>query len=223
MALPSTIAHLKPYLRPRERLREQGAANLSNTELLAIILGSGTKKQNVFQVSRNVLKKTSLSSLGGLSFQDLCAIPGLGSAKAAQILASLELGNRAHHVPLTSFLSPHVVWQETQEIHYKQREYLWALYLDARHQLVSKHLLAVGSLNQTIIEARDVFMEAIKKPSAGVILVHNHPSGDTQPSDADVSFTQVIAAAGELLGITLLDHVIVSSKGYYSFREKKLL
>lgn len=218
-----TLADLSPSQRPREKLLQRGPHNLSDLELLALLLRSGTAQVPVLEVAHNLLAHRSLAQLPHCSVQELQAFTGIGAAKASQLLASFELGKRIQMQPVLSYLSPQTVWQETQDIHSKQREYLLALYLDARHQLLSKHLLAVGSLNQTIVEARDVFMEAIKSPCASLILCHNHPSGDPTPSDADQAFTQLIAAAGDLLGITLLDHVIVSTQVFFSFREQKLL
>lgn len=213
----------KTRLNHREKILARGFATASNSELLALILGSGTKQDNALELATAVLQLKPLQKLADLSFSELLAIPGVGSVKASRILASLELGLRAQQQPLPSLLSPQAVWQETRDLHEKSREYLVAFYLSARQQLLSKHVLAVGSINQTIIEPRDVFSEAVKLPCTGIILVHNHPSGDEHPSDADTIFTEQIVAAGELLGIQILDHIIVTKKTYFSFRAQQLL
>ncbi len=210
--------------RPRERLVTLGVQNLTELELIALLLSSGTKKKGVMSVARDILKKINLQNLTNASISDLAKIEGVGKVKAGKLLAAIELGRRSlsekshYHI-----ITPKEVINEVKEITTKSQEYLLALYLNARHELLQKQVISVGALNQAIIEPRDVFSYALILPSPFIILVHNHPSGNIHPSEDDKHFTKKIVEAGELLGISILDHVIVSSKDYYSFKESKLL
>lgn len=218
------IQDLPKTKRPRERLLHLGIANLTDTELLAIVLGSGTKGQHVVSLAGKILTKFSLKKLSSCSLSDLQTIKGIGRAQASKIIASLELGKRATVGELTVTINTSFdVVREANGISKKHQEHLLALYLDARHRLIQKHTISIGTLNQALIEARDVFAQALLIPAASLILVHNHPSGDPTPSEDDVIFTKTLQNAGELLGISLIDHVIVAESGYTSLKDLKLL
>ena len=218
------IRDLPRSKRPREKLSTVGVENLTAVELLAIILGSGTKRTNVINLAKKILKKFPPKELIHVKTLDLISIKGIGKVQAGKILASLELGRRAMgESPGKRLLVPEDAVREVDEIRIKSREYLIALYLNARYELIKKQVITIGRLNKNLVEARDVFGPALVNLCAFVILVHNHPSNDPTPSKDDKIFTKHIIKAGGLLGITLTDHIIVSKKDYFSFREAKLL
>ncbi len=210
--------------RPRERLLAIGVSNLTAVELLAIILGFGTRQANVVNLARKILKKFPLKELMRTRISDLVSIKGVGKIQAGKILASLELGRRAiEEYPAKRLFTPEDAVREVDDIRTKSREYLVALYLNARHELVKKQTITIGGLNKNLAEPRDVFGQALTLPCAFIILVHNHPSADPTPSEDDKVFTKNLVKAGKLLGVKLVDHIIVCPKDYFSFREAKLL
>jgi DNA repair protein RadC len=210
-------------LRPREKLLTVGARNLSEAELLAILLGTGTTKVNAIALSEKVLKQFPLQKLDG-QFNELVKYQGVGKAKAARIAAALELGERLF-APTTvtkiTIKTAHDVLGEVRDIADKKQEYLIVLYLNARHELVLKEVVGMGTLNSLRITPKEIFSHALQTPCASIIVVHNHPSNDPEPSDDDITFTRRIHEAGEVMGIPLIDHVIVSKSGYFSFRDDK--
>lgn len=217
------IKDLPKTLRPREKLSENGAENLSSAELLAIIFNTGSVKNNVIRLAESVLKKYPFQKFGNLNLEQLTAISGIGTAKASRLLASIELGRRLFApviVTKTIIISAFDVVKVVKEYADRKQEYLICLYLNARHELLEQEVLAVGALNSLRVEPREVFRPAFSNPCAGIILVHNHPSGDPAPSEDDLVFTKRIQSAGELMGIPLLDHVIISEKGYFSIKEQ---
>jgi len=199
--------------RPRERLAAIGVQNLTLVELLAVILSSGTKRGNVLSLARKILKTFPLNELSKAQIDDLTKIKGVGQVKAGKILASLEFGRRAvGESPAKKLRTPEDAVREVDDIRAKSREYLVALYLNARHELIKKQTITIGGLNKNLIEPRDVFGQALALPCASIILVHNHPSGDPSPSKDDKVLTKTLVKAGELLGIKIVDHIIVSKK-----------
>jgi len=218
------IKDLPKVKRPRERLSDVGVANLTEVELLALVIGSGTRGVNAINLAKKILLKFPLKRLANAQVSDLIKIKGLGRVRAGKILASLEVGRRVwEELPAKILLTPESVIREVDEIRLKSREYLIALYLNARHELVKKHTISIGSLNQNVVEPKDVFGQALTLPSPFIILVHNHPSGDPSPSKDDKTFTKTLLKAGKLLGVEIIDHIIVSPKNYFSFREAELI
>ncbi len=210
-------------LRPREKLFAIGAKNLSDTELIAILLGTGSAKQNALVLGEKLLKEFPLHKLDG-QLKEMVRYPGVGIAKAARIAAALELGERLFAPPSVSKIlirSSQDVLSQVRDIAEKKQEYLLVLYLNARHELVLKEVVGMGSLNSLQITPKEIFSHAFQTPCASIIIVHNHPSNDPHPSDDDIRFTKRIHEAGEVMAIPLLDHVIVSKAGYFSFREDK--
>lgn len=219
-----TIHDLPKIQQPRERLKALGPSNLDTDELIALILGTGTKDLNVKALASQLIKQFPLAKLLDASVTDLTRFKGLGPVKAGKLIACLELAKRAYAAQPAKYVnSPQTVCQEVADIRNDRKEHLIALYLNARHELVDKQTLAIGNLNQAILEARDVFAPAFLSPSAYIILVHNHPSGDPNPSDADAVLTQRLIKAGELLGIKILDHIVVTRDDFFSFKEAGLL
>jgi len=202
---------------PRERLKRSGITSLSDAELLAIILQKGTKGENVIDMCNRVLKEEPEN----LSLQELKKIKGIGEAKAMQIQAIYELAKRKkkNNSDIT-IKSANDVYQKMSFLANKKKEYLFCLFLDAKNKIIDKpEEISVGILDASLIHPREIFKEAVKKSSKSIILVHNHPSGDTLPSQDDIKITKRLIKAGEILDVKILDHVIVGD-GFFSMLEK---
>lgn len=207
--------------RPREKLLAKGSENLHAEELLAILLGSGTKKRNVISLARLILKEVPFCRDSLPSLDQLRAIDGVGYTKACVIIALYELVTRWSSPQLsTKVVTPDDAICQAHTIRAKHQEHLMVLYLNARSQLLEKHVVAIGRLNHLQIDARDIFAPAFLRPCSAIIVIHNHPSNDCEPSPDDLDFTQQVEKASKLLGLTLLDHIIVSKDYYYSLREQ---
>jgi len=208
--------------KPRERLERQGATVLSDAELLAVILKTGNRNENVIDMSNRLLAKYGIAKLSSCSLKELQAINGIGSAKASQILALFEF-NKRHNLakqtgkPLRS--AQDVFNYIGPKISNLDRECFMVLLLDTKNTVLKEEIVSVGTLNGAIIHPRELFKSAIKESANSVILVHNHPSGDPTPSREDKEVTERVIDAGKLLGIDVLDHVIVGNGSYWSFKE----
>jgi DNA repair protein RadC len=213
----------KPRPKTREKLRRFGVANLSNAELLALVLGSGTVNLSVIQLANAILKTYPLELLHQQTLPKLTALNGLGLAKAAQIMAAVELGRRNFQPPHEIIKNPSSVLPHVSALRRLQREHTVCLYLNARHELLHQETVAVGGLNYSLLEPRDIFSPALRLPAASLIMVHNHPSGSTEASKEDLAVTRKLVAVGKMLGVTLLDHLIVTQNNYVSLREKGLI
>ncbi|MBN2367963.1 DNA repair protein RadC [Candidatus Woesearchaeota archaeon] len=209
--------------RPRERLMEKGPAVLSNSELMAIILGKGTRQMNVLEMSKGILSRYDLRRLSEENVSSLCSIHGLGSAKACQIVACFELGRR-----LTSSSSePKAMISCAEDVfrllhpgmRLKKREHLIGLFLNTRKRVMKQEILSIGTLDASTIHPREILKPAIKESAAAIIIAHNHPSGDPGPSREDIDITKQIIRASKLIGIPLLDHIIIGDNCYVSLRE----
>lgn len=216
------IKDLPVSMRPQEKLIEKGAENLIDNELLAVLLGTGTKKYNALNLAQILLRKYPLITWDSLKIKDVLKVSGVGKTKASRIAAGVELGRRIFgRIPLTTIRMQTVqdMLPQLQEFATKKQEHLVVLYLNARYELLQKEVIGIGSLNTTIIEPKEIFAPAIINPCAFVVIAHNHPSGDPSPSDADILFTRRVFEAGKILGVTLLDHIIVTQNGYFSVVE----
>jgi len=208
--------------RPRERLEKQGVAVLSDAELLAVILKTGNRNENVIDMSNRLLAKYGIAKLSSCSLKELQAINGIGSAKASQILALFEF-NKRHNLakhngkPLRS--AQDVFNYIEPKISNLDRECFMVLHLDTKNTVLKEEIVSVGTLNGAIIHPRELFKSAIKESANSVILVHNHPSGDPTPSREDKEVTERVIEAGKLLDIDVLDHVIIGNGSYWSFKE----
>jgi len=219
------LTSLPRSARPRERLLEFGAEHLTESELLAIILGSGTKRQNVLKLSEKVLIHHPLHKLSLTTEKELQKIKGIGSCRAAKIVACTELAVRL------SKPDPQATIQSTKDaakicyqlLKSKQTEHVAVLGLNGRNHIIVQQIIAVGTVNAAHLHPRDVFTPVLQAPCTSIIMTHNHPSGDVSPSEDDYQCTQKIKQAGELLGIPLIDHVIVARDNYFSFREAEVL
>ncbi len=213
-------------LRPREKLFLHGAHNLSEAELVAILLGTGSSKLNAIKLGEKLLAQFPHLKLSEKNLSEIVKYPGVGVAKAARIAAALELGERLFSpIAVTKIIvtSASDVLSQVRDIADKKQEYLIVLYLNARHELLLKEVVGMGSLNNLQITPKEIFGPALQTPCASIIVVHNHPSDDPTPSDDDIDFTRKIHEAGEVMRIPLVDHVIVSKSGYFSFRENKTM
>ena len=213
--------------RPRERLRDAGAAALSHAELLAILLRTGTQAENVLELSARLLAHfQGLAGLARATHSELCALHGFGDAKAAQLLAAIELGRRlqlASGPKRTVINAPgDVADLVSGDMVDFDQEHFRVLVLDTRNQVLASPDVFVGSVNSTTIRTAEVFREAVRRNAPGIIVVHNHPSGDPEPSAEDAGVTREIVAAGKTLDIELLDHVVVGRGGFVSLKERGL-
>jgi len=212
--------------RPREKLIKKGSQNLKDEELLAILLGTGVEGKNVLEVAKQILRKCSKKRLLKMKYEDLSKIKGIGPAKACTILAAIELVKRALEIgeeTLPVIRSTKDVIAQAVYMRDKTREHLMAIFLNARNEMIYKKPMFIGTLNANLVHPREIFAEALKQNAASVILVHNHPSGDAEPSQADLEITKRILEAGKIMGIDILDHVIITKTKFFSFKEKKLI
>ena len=211
--------------RPRERLKEVGVENLSDKELLSIILKTGTKNKNVTELSLDILKEYSLKDLQDVSINSLTKIKGIGEVKAIELLASIELGKRIFtksEEELVSYKNPKDIWQKTKYLFTnKKQEYFYALYFNTRQQLISNKLLFIGTINQSTVHPREIFKEAYRLSASSIVCIHNHPSNDITPSKADILLTESLIKTGYIQGIPVIDHIIIGETNYYSFYENK--
>ncbi|UCE19976.1 MAG: DNA repair protein RadC [Gemmatimonadota bacterium] len=212
--------------KPRERLMEKGPEALKDYELLAILLRVGCEGKNVLDIARRILSEYPLQTLTKTPLEKMRAVKGIGPAKACTIKAAFELSKRAFAIDqdtLPTIKKSKDVADEVVDIRRLKREHFVVLYLNARNQLIHKEIVSVGTLNANIVHPREVFQPAVMHSAASIILVHNHPSGDTSPSNDDVQLTKRMVKAGEMMGIEVLDHVIVSERSFLSLKEKSLL
>jgi len=216
------IRDLPKIDRPRERLQHKGPAALSNAELLAIVLGSGMQGKNVIEVAEHLLRKFGAKGLFEAKLNDLQQIPGIGEVKATQLVASFELAKRlllGQEQKVITLESPKDAYTLSKRIHDLKKEHFLAYMLDARNVVIAEEVISIGTLTMAVVHPREVFEPAVRRSAAGIVLVHNHPSGDPTPGDDDLHMTERLAEAGKLMGIEILDHVIVTPKEYTSLKE----
>ena len=214
--------------RPRERLLEIGASHLSNQELLAILLGSGTKQESVTDLAQRVLIHfEGLMLLKGATVEELTSIRGIGVAKAVIILAAIEIGKRMQQMkPAERYIirSPEdgadFVMEEMRDL---KQEHFICLFLNTKNQVLHRQTVFIGSLNASIVHPREVFKEAVKRSAASIICAHNHPSGDPTPSQEDIQVTRRLQECGKMIGIELLDHLVIGDRKFISLKEKGYL
>jgi DNA repair protein RadC len=222
------IPEMPEAQRPRERLLREGADRLSEQDLLAIVLRTGTGRKTALDLAADLLKEfETLSGLVHCTPQRLQQVPGIGPAKAAAVRAALEIARRFAQDPVRTGKvvtgSADVVDYVRKRFLGAQEEHFWALHLDTKHRVIREKEVAVGSLSESVVHPREVFREAILDSAAKVIFVHNHPSGNPAPSPQDRRLTARLCDAGRLVGIQVLDHLIVGDVGHFSFAEHGLL
>ena len=214
--------------RPRERLIEKGPSSLSDAQLLAVLLRTGREQVSAVELAIDLLKRFGgLSGLASTNISELCAVAGIGPSKAAHLFAALELGRRVLAKPLKKGFKIRGSMEVYQ--HYRlmfrdlKKEIFKVLLLDSKHRVIKDLTISTGSLNLNIVHPREVFHPAIRESAAALIILHNHPSGDSTPSKEDCELTARLVKAGEIIGITVLDHLILGDGQYVSFAERGLL
>ncbi|MDI6641572.1 MAG: DNA repair protein RadC [Elusimicrobiota bacterium] len=211
---------------PREKLERLGLSGLRDNELLALMLRTGYKGKSVFELADEILKKYNKKnkSLFELSYKELSKIKGIGKSKAAIILAGYEFARRALSKPARVVISdPEDAVNQITEIRSRKKENFVVLYLNARNELIHKEFISIGTLDASLVHPREVFAPAIEYRAIGVVLTHNHPSGNVNPSDDDLELTKRIVESGRILGIEVFDHIIVTETDYFSLKENDLL
>lgn len=203
-------------LRPREKLQARGAESLSDYELLMAIIGSGGNNNDVSQIARNV-KKVIKEKGSELTFDDLMSVKGMGLAKTTKFIAAFELWRRQFEVGERPIIdSPEKAVEQLADIRDKKQEYFVCLTLDGANRLIAKRVISIGTLTSSLVHPREVFADAITDRAASIIVAHNHPSGSLNPSGADSRVTKRLQEVGHLLGISVVDHVIVTATDFSS-------
>lgn len=211
--------------RPRERMMKYGAEALSHTELLAILLRTGTQRQSAVHLAGAILKQCgSLRNLMDMSMEEMTSIRGIGPAKAIQLRAGIELGKRISR----SQMGEAIIVRKPQDaadyvmedLRYLKKEHFVCLFLNTKNHIIGRETLSVGTLNASLVHPREVFRAAISRSSASIICIHNHPSGDPTPSPEDIALTRRLAEAGQLVGIEVLDHLVIGDGRFVSLKEQ---
>ena len=210
------------YNRPREKLAEKGAQALSNPELIAVIIGSGIKGKNVLRIAEDINKILS-KNYGNTTFEELKRVEGIGHARAAQIAGAIELTKRFILKDEIKIKSPIDIVKLTSGLKNKKQEYFLTLTLNGASNLIHKRTVFIGTLNRSIVHPREVFADAISDHAAAIIFIHNHPSGNTEPSKDDISITNRLVEVGKIIGIEVLEHIIIAKDSYFSFKEHRLI
>jgi DNA repair protein RadC len=213
--------------RPRERLIAHGAAALSDAHLLAIIIKNGRAGRSALDLALELLMKfESLAGIEKAGISEICDVPGIGKAKAAEIKAAIEIGRRYQKPSLAGASlcsSEDVAEYYRPRMRDLKKEVFKCVLLDTKNKIIRDEEVSVGSLSASIVHPRDTFKAAIRESAAAVLFVHNHPSGDTRPSQEDILLTRRLVQAGEVLGIQVLDHIIMGDGGHFSFRDHGLM
>ncbi len=211
---------MPPENRPRERLQQHGPTTLSTAELLAIIIKSGTKQQDIITLCNTLLSKYSLQQLSHCTLQELTQLHGIGPARASQILALFELNRRTTQTKKQTIKTPEDIASLYQKkLQHLQQEHLIALYLDTKNNIIKDQTITIGTINASLIHPREIFHGAIKNLAKSIVIIHNHPSGDPTPSESDITATHQIHEVGQLVNIPLIDHIIIGKNSYWSWQE----
>jgi DNA repair protein RadC len=224
-----TIKQLSEDDRPREKLVRQGRQSLSNAELLAILISSGNDRETAIELSQRILLdcRNNLVDLGRMEVEALCRFRGIGQAKAITIIAALELGRRRQ----LSEAEDRVQIKSSKDIFDQMEpvladlpvEEFWIIHLNRGNKVMARERMSQGGVSGTVVDIKLIMRNALQRLSSALILVHNHPSGTMQPSNADIQLTRKVKQAAEIMDIRLLDHLIVADKGYYSFADEGML
>lgn len=222
------IKDIKMEERPRERLESYGASALSNEELLAILLKTGTKERSVKTLARDILNMIDdLVELKDMTINRLLSIKGIGQVKAIELIASIELGRRIYtekKILKSKLSTPLDIYINNKNLFIdKKQEYFYCLYLNNKNELIERKLLFMGTVNRSVVHPREVFKYAYLSSASGIICMHNHPSGDISPSRDDIMFTKALVETGRVQGIPVLDHIIIGNDNYYSFSDNGMI
>lgn len=222
MSRPKRIYQILPADRPREKLQKKGPAALSDFELIEVLIASGVKGIDVGRIAQRI-QQVMQKGPEHLTYETLLTIKGVGTANAGKLLAALELAKRHLLRSAEPIRTQHDILNRLGDIRNRQQEYCVCLSLDGGQRLIALRTIATGTLDAVIAHPREIFADAIVDRAASVVVAHNHPSGEISPSQKDIALTQQLAAAGQLLGVPLRDHVIVTKTDYFSFRQHHLL
>ena len=220
------IKSLPEEERPLEKLARSGQKTLSNAELLALIIHTGTPGGSAIRLAENVLSVCArgLSDLGAIEMEELTSIPGIGKSKAATVLAAIELGKRIATSPgarrLSASSADEVAGLFMETLRYEKKEHFKSVMVNSRGDVISIDDVSVGELSSTVVHPREVFRQAVRRSAAGLIFVHNHPSGDPSPSQEDINVTQRLVKAGKIMDVPVLDHIILGHNRFVSLKEK---
>lgn len=222
------IMQLRESERPREKLSSEGERRLTDAELLAIVLRTGRQGQSALAMARELLDRFGdLRRLAACSVKELSTIKGIGLAKAAQVKAALELSRRVAETPVRAGMAISMPGQVhdhyCRKLRGEKKEYFYAVLLDSGNRIIKDVQISVGGLSASLVDMRAAFTEAIRESAASVIFIHNHPSGNHSPSQEDIEVTKKLKATSEVIGISILDHLVVSDDGYTSFSDAGLL
>jgi len=216
------IAEIPKIDKPREKLSKKGVRALKNYELLAVLLGSGTKDKDVLKLSREIIRLFE-DDFESISLEKLMAVHGLGVAKASQILSAIELSKRYLIKQNKKITCAKDIYDELQVYKDKKQEYFVTITLDGANHIIEKRVVFIGTLNRSLIHPREIFADALTDRAASIIIAHNHPSGQLEASSEDLHVTQRIKESGKLLGVELLDHVVFTKDGFLSLADEGLL
>ncbi len=216
---------LEKYNKPREKLIREGFDSLTDYELLAIILSTGTKEKSVIDLSKEILEIFSYEELLEIEVNELIDIRGIKEAKATRVVAALQLGKRINERVLNKKIEKITSSNDVYDIMSPRlsnlkKEYFYSILLDSKNVIIAKEVISIGDLSSTVVNPREVFKPAIKKSAKSMILVHNHPSGNPKPSTEDFLITDRLAEAGDILDIKVLDHIVIGNSSYYSFKKE---
>ncbi len=211
--------------RPRERLKQVGIKNLSDKELLSIILKTGRKGKSVNELSIELLKKIDIKDLKNVTLQELVSINGIGEVKAMELLSAIELGKRIwlkENNKLEKLENAEKIWKDSKYLFAGlKQEYFYCYYFNNKQELIKRKKLFIGTINSATTHTREVFKEAYLLSASFIVCLHNHPSNDVEPSKADILFTKALMKTGEIQGIPVIDHIIVGENKYFSFYENQ--
>jgi len=222
------IKNMASEERPREKMLRFGADSLSEAELIAIVLRTGTKDVSAVELASALLyRQNGLRGLVGMMPQELCRTQGMGIAKACEIVAAIELGRRiaqkskgdTYRIKCAENVADLVM----EEMRYYKKEVFKVILLDSKGSIISEEQISVGGLNSSVVHPREVFNAAVRRNAYAMVLLHNHPSGDPTPSSADIDITNRIIDAGRIMGINIIDHIVIGDGEYYSFKENDLI
>lgn len=222
------IKEMKIEERPREKLLELGSNNLSDEELLAIIIKTGTKGYSSKDLAISLIENLGgINNLKDLTINSLDSIKGIGKVKKIELLAILELGKRIYlkrNIIHKKYTDPYLIYLDNKSLIYGlKQEYFYVFYLDTKKNLIERKLLYMGTINKSVVHPREVFKYAYILSASGLICMHNHPTGDVIPSKSDIDLTKTLVEIGRIQGIEVLDHLVVSDENYFSFYENHLI
>ena len=205
--------------RPRERLKANGVNSLSDYDLLALLLGAGTKGENAIDLGNRLISENGIEKLNSLSLTELMKIKGIGLAKSSKLIAAFELSKRVSSGRICEKVVKNpadIAKYYMEKLKDLKKEYFIAVFLDSKNKIIKDEVISIGTLNSSLVHPREVFKEAIKNSANSIILVHNHPSGNVEPSDEDHRVNKVMVETGDIVGIKVLDHLIVGNGNFFS-------